>query len=311
VVVGEALIDVTPSERDEGAYLARPGGSPLNVAVGLARLAQRTALAARLSADPFGTVLRRHLDRSDVDQRYLVTAAQPSTIALVELSGGEARYEFSAGGADFEWSSPELEFLPGEARAVHFGSLASWLPPGNRAIDAAISRVRAQGTVLVSYDPNVRPRLLPDPGAAREQVERSVALSHVVKSSSDDVRWLYREDDPEAVARRWLDLGASVVVITSGAEGARGWTRSGVMLSRPAFPAVVADTVGAGDAFTSGLLDALARFGLLDPERLVFGLDAGRLAAVVDAASLVAAVTCGRPGADPPWRAELDELNGH
>jgi fructokinase len=304
VVVGEALIDLVAA--DDGAYLARPGGSPLNVAVGLARLGQPTALAGRLSADPFGTVLRQHLTRSHVDLRYVRAAPEASTIALVALSGGQARYQFSADGADFQWSRDELAFLPAGARAVHFGSLASWLPPGDSAIAEAISRTRDGGTVLVSYDPNVRPALQPDPAAARGQVERAVATAHVVKASSEDLDWLYGPGDPAGVAASWLELGANLVVVTAGPDGATGWTRQGPAVSRPAYPVVLADTVGAGDAFTSGLLDALARAGRLDPAALAAGLDAPTLAAVLDEASMVAALTCARPGANPPWRAEVE-----
>ena len=307
-VVGEALIDLVPAAGEEGCYLARPGGSPLNVAVGLARLGQRTALAARLSADPFGTVLRQHLQRSAVDLRFALTARQPATIALVELSGGQARYQFSADGADFQWSVGELDMLPGGAGAVHFGSLASWLPPGDRAIAATIGRIRAAGSVLISFDPNVRPSLQPDAAAARDQIERSVAMAHLVKASSEDIAYLYPGQEPGAVAGRWLELGAGLVVVTAGPDGVTGWTKGHPPVSRPVYPAPVADTVGAGDAFTSGLLDALGRRDLLGPAGLAAALAPPVLAVILDDASLVAGLTCSRAGANPPWRREVDVL---
>jgi fructokinase len=305
VVIGEALIDLAAPAED-GSAIARPGGSPMNVAVGLARLGQRTAFAGRLSEDPFGTVLRRHLERSAVDLRHVVPAAEPSTIALVELAGGHATYQFSLG-ADFQWSADELAFLPGGARAVHFGSLASWVPPGDAAIAGAVSGLRLNDSVLVSYDPNIRPSLQPDHVSARRQIEQSVILSHIVRASLDDVRWLYgRGADADAVARKWLALGARLVVITKGADGATGWAPGQPPVSRPAFRAAVMDTVGAGDAFTSGLLDALARRDLLAPERLVARSDAATLAGVIDDASRIAGITCSRPGANPPSRSEAD-----
>jgi len=305
MVIGEALIDLaTPAE--DGSVVARPGGSPMNVAVGLARLGERTAFAGRLSADPFGTILRRYLERSAVDLRHVVTAKEPSTVALVELADRHATYQFELG-ADFAWSADELAFLPGGARAVHFGSLASWLPPGDAAIATAVSRLRHSGSVLVSYDPNVRPSLQSDPMSAQRQVERSVSLAHVVRASLDDVRWLYgQEASADAVARDWLALGAGLVVITMGADGATGWTPGQPPVSRPAFPAAVVDTVGAGDAFTSGLLDALARRDMLAPDRLSSPGGAAELAGIVDDASRVAGITCSRPGANPPSRAETD-----
>ena len=302
-MIGEALIDLTAPAED-GSAIARPGGSPMNVAVGLARLGQRTAFAGRLSADPFGIMLRRYLERSAVDLRYVVPAAEPSTVALVELAGGHATYEFALG-ADFEWSADELAFLPGGARAVHFGSLASWLPPGDAAIATAVSRVRGDDSVLISYDPNVRPSLQPDNVSARRQIEQSVSLAHVVRASVDDVRWLYGHE-ADAVARKWLALGAMLVVITMGADGATGWVQGQPPVSRPGFPAAVIDTVGAGDAFTSGLLDAQARRGLLGPHNLLALGDATKLADVIDEASRVAGITCSRQGANPPSRAEVD-----
>ena len=306
-VIGEGLIDLA-APADDGSCIARPGGSPLNVAIGLSRLGQATAFVARLSEDPIGTVLRRHLERSGVDLRHVVLAPDPGTIALVELSGGQASYQFSPRGADFQWSLAELEFLPGGARAVHFGSLASWLPPGAAAIASAIGRLRREGSVLISYDPNVRPALLPDVAAARQQIEQSVGLAHVVKASTEDLHWLYGPETAGAVARRWLDLGAEVVVVTDGADGATGWTRGQPPVSSPAYPAPVVDTVGAGDAFMSGLLDALARRGLLTPDRLAAPSDAATLAGVLADAALIAGITCSRPGADPPRRAEADAL---
>jgi fructokinase len=280
----------------------------MNVAIGLSRLGRPTAFVGRLSDDPIATVLRQHLQRSAVDLRFVAPAPQPSTVALVELSDGHARYEFSRRGADFQWREPELAFLPGGAAAVHFGSLASWVPPGDAVIAAAISRLRHDGSALISYDPNVRPALLADAAAARRTIEASVRLAHVVKASTDDISWLYGNGiaTADAVARHWLDLGADVVVITAGPDGATAWTRHQAPLTRPAYPAELVDTVGAGDAFMSGLLDGLARRDLLSSASVAELADAATLASILDDAALIAGITVSRPGADPPRRAEAD-----
>jgi fructokinase len=304
-VIGEAILDLA-APADDGASIARPGGSPMNVAIGLARLGQPTTFVGRMSDDPVGTVLRRHLERSSVDLRHVVHAADPSTVALVELSAGQARYQFSLHGADFQWSQSELAFLPAGASAVHFGSLAAWLPPGDAAIREQVSRTRRESSVLISYDPNVRPALLPDVALARSKVEHSVSAAHVVKASAEDLEWLYGPDSVDVVARRWLGLGTELVVVTAGGDGATAWTRRQPPVSRPAFPAPVIDTVGAGDAFMSGLLDALARRGLLTPAAVAELADSAALASALDDAALIAGLTVGRPGADPPWRAEAD-----
>lgn len=307
-VIGEALIDLV-DPGDDGPSAAHPGGSPFNVAVGLARLGQPVAFVGRLSRDPFGTVLRNHAARSGVDLTHSVDDARPSTIALVELEDGVAQYQFSVDGTvDFQWTSAELDRLPSSARLVHYGSLTSWLPPGDLVLAQKIAALRAAGEVIVSYDPNVRPQLQPDAATARSQVERAVSTAHLVKVSAEDLLWLYGAESAESVARRWLTAGPRLVVVTDGGNGAAAFVDDLAPVRRPVYRAPVVDTVGAGDAFTSGLLDALARRDITAPPLLDELRDPDRLAAVVDEASLVAALACTRAGADPPRQAEVERL---
>lgn len=299
-VLGEALIDLVESG-DDDPRVARPGGSPYNVAIGLARLGHVARFVGRLSTDALGEVLRDHALRSDVDLSLAITTTAPTTVARVELdAGGAARYRFAADGtASFGSTDAELARLPADTPAVHFGSLASWLPPGDTAIGRRVGVLRAAGA-FVSYDPNVRPDLQPDLGAARAQVERGVAAADLVKASEEDIAYLYPGACVAAVADTWFGLGAAAVVVTRGGSGATAFTAAGEF-SRPAPPVEVVDTVGAGDAFTAGLLDALARRGLLARR----ALPGAPFAELLDEAARVAAITCSRAGANPPRAAEL------
>ncbi|MEO6885039.1 MAG: carbohydrate kinase [Jatrophihabitantaceae bacterium] len=308
-VVGEGLVDVSPAAGGR-PETARPGGSPLNVAVGLARLQQPVALFARFARDEHGRLLRAHATSNGVDLTHAVDAAEPSTTARVHLdTDGAAQYDFAVDGtADFAWTDEELEALPAEANIVHFGSLASWRSPGADVIDRRIAQLRTAGAVLISFDPNIRPGLQLDPLAARNAVERSIAHAHLVKASEDDVRYLYSGDEVQTVARRWLSGGVGLVIITRGPGGSSAFT-DGVRVDRPSPRVDVVDTVGAGDAFTAGLLDALLRRSLGTPVTFTGALaDPRRLAAVLNDAALVAALTCTRAGADPPTAKELSEL---
>jgi fructokinase len=299
-VIGEALIDLVETGDDE-PRLARPGGSPYNVAVGLARLGWTAFFVGRLSHDPLGTVLRNHALRSGVDLSLAVDAHEPSTVALVELdAAGAAQYRFGVEGtADFRWTDAELDRIPDDVQAAHFGSLASWLPPGDAVIARRVRALRDNGTVI-SYDPNVRPHLQGDAAAARAQIEATIPLAHLVKTSEEDIAWLRPGEPIEAVAEDWLRLGATAVVVSRGGAGATAYTAK-TEVSRPPVPVHVVDTVGAGDAFMSGLLDALVRRDLLR----VDALGEAQFAEVLDDAGLVAAITCSRAGANPPRREEL------
>jgi fructokinase len=296
-VIGEALIDLVPGS-SAGQFVAHRGGSPYNVAIGLARLGQPTALFARLPDNSFGRLLRDGAAAEGIDLRYAPLATEPTTLAVVSLDDqARASYDFYVNGtADWQWTTSELTTVADVADVVHFGSLASWVSPGAAVIIAAVASVRDKA--LVSYDPNVRASLMGAPEDARPLVEAAVAVAHVVKASREDIEWLYPSLEPAAVAARWFALGAQFVVITDGADGALAFTPAGSWAAAGR-PVDVVDTVGAGDAFTAGLLAGLAGRGI-QSARALAAAAADALAAAVDEAIEVSALTCQRAGADPP-----------
>jgi fructokinase len=313
-VIGEAVIDLVPVKHP-GYYQAKPGGSPFNVAIGLARLGHRTTLMARLSGDALGDLLRSHAAAEGIDLSRAPVAAEPATMAVVGLDrDARASYSFYLQGtADWQWTETETARIPTDTAVLHMGSLASWTPPGDERIHAAAADLHRGGEVLISYDPNIRPTLLSRPDRARPIVERSVSVAHIVKASRDDTEWLYSGASPDEVASRWMDLGALMVVITDGPRGARLFRPGTAPEIRPGLEVRVVDTIGAGDAFTSGLLGALTRRGLHTLEGIRQGPPAV-LAEAVDEAILISALTCERVGADPPSiphlpRHDIQELN--
>ena len=106
-VLGEAVVDLV--EQGSGLYRAHPGGSPLNVAVGLGRLGRPVALHARISGDAFGRMFRRHLEASGVEDRALVAASEPSTLAVAAVDpAGVASYDFWVNGTtDWQWTAAD------------------------------------------------------------------------------------------------------------------------------------------------------------------------------------------------------------
>jgi fructokinase len=300
-VIGEALVDLVPGA-SAGCYQARPGGSPFNVAIGLARLGHRTTLMARLADTAFGRLLREHASAEGIDLGPAVHAAEPATLAVVGLdSAAQASYDFYLQGtADWQWTDDELTRIPRDTTVLHIGSLASWTPPGDQGILAAAARLHRDGEVVISYDPNIRPTLLGEPGQARPLIERFVSVAHIVKASGEDIGWLYPGTGQEDVSGRWLDLGALVVVVTDGPRGARLFRADAAPVYRPGHQVRVADTIGAGDAFTAGLLGGLSRRGLHSPGQLL-RWPSGPLAEALEEAVLISALTCERVGADPPF----------
>lgn len=295
-ILGEALIDLRvvtgaePREKDRPAahsYTAQPGGSPFNVAIGLARLGHRAEFVGRVARDALGGILRRHAEQSGVSLELSGSWSGPTPAALFDLNeDGSARYEFHLGEDVRESlfaSSDAARIDPASVDAVHFGSIASWLPGSADSVLEAAARLRDSG-VFVSYDPNIRAMLTP----RRKLIEDAIALSDLVKASVEDLAWLYPESHAAEVAQRWLAAGVTAVVVTRGSEGADCFTKNR-LLHGGSEPVEVVDTVGAGDAFMAALLDGLAGTRELTQD-------------VLDASCAYAAATCAVPGADPPWR---------
>jgi len=307
VVCGEAVIDLI-SDGSPAGYQARPGGSPLNVAAGSARLGIETAMLARLCGGRFGELLRLHLTEAGVDLKFSVDALEPATLAVLSLDhDADAVYDFYLQGtADWGWSAPELpDPLPAEVAALHVGSLASWRAPSCVAIAEMVLRESRRGQVLISFDPNVREAAVDHPGEVRVRIAELIQLAHIVKVSVADITWLCPGESPAAAAARWAHSGPDLVVLTDGSKGAIAYRQGNPPRHVAARKVPVVDTVGAGDAFTAGLLAALADRGRLHRDALV-GLDDSELDAVLGSAAIVAALSCTRQGADPPTRVERD-----
>jgi fructokinase len=305
VVCGEALVDMVPAHcGDEPGYVPRPGGSPCNVAIGLSRLGAPTGFLSRLSTDAFGRLLRDHLERNGVDTRYVTNGGEPTTLAFVHAGRGQdVEYGFYVeNSADRNLQPSDLPAaLAPRVEALHFGSISLVLEPGATTLEDRMRRER--GRRLISLDPNVRPRLIPDRDEYCRRLEGWVEASDLVKASAADLEWLYPDTPPDSIAQRWLETGPAAVLVTRGGEGSSAYGRRSSASARAPVVEVV-DTVGAGDAFMSGTLAWLHHKQRLDPTRLA-ELSSEELAELLRYAGGTSALTCTRAGADPPTASEL------
>jgi fructokinase len=297
LVIGEALIDIV--QRDGQVLGEHVGGSPLNVAVGLGRLDRPVDFLTHIADDERGRRIVEYVEASGVALVPGSTDADrtPTAAATIDESGA-ATYTF-----DIEWQlSGTPEVAP--PLVAHTGSIAGFLDPGCLATAALLDAYRLSATI--TFDPNVRPALIQDHDQAVDRINRLVEKADVVKASDEDLQWIDPARTPEQVATAWQALGPSIVVVTMGGDGAFAVCAAGTVRVA-ARPVEVVDTVGAGDSFMTGLIDALWSMDLLGGDRRAdlarIGVDA--VEDVLRAAALASAVTVARAGADLPDRAAL------
>lgn len=307
LVIGESLIDVV--HQSDGSSQDHVGGSPANVAVGLARLGHDVSFATFVGDDERGAKITSYLAAEGVSLTKGSVGRHSSSVATATVDAtGAATYSF-----DLAWELPGMPGLEGLAH-VHTGSIAATLEPGASAVLTAIQEARP--TATISYDPNARPSLMGDPHEVRAKIEQLIGLSDVVKASDEDIAWLYDGAPIPEVLRLWGRLGPPLTVVTRGDRGAVvALSITGELTSVDAPSVAVVDTVGAGDSFMAGLLSGLMDAGLLGGVEARDRLRSASLAAVrpaVDRALACAAVTVSRAGANPPRRVELQERDaGH
>jgi fructokinase len=305
VVCGEALMDVF----DAGAHAhgvaldARIGGSPYNVALGLARLAQPVAFCGAVSTGFLGERLMRSLADEGIAAACVQRVEAPTSMCVIGLDArGVPAYDFlGERGADRQLGLGALAQVPASARAFHFGSYAMVVEPVAATQRALVER--EHGRSLISYDPNVRLVVEPSLQRWRETLAWMLPRTHLLKVSEEDLALLFPNQALDALAAAWLAQGPRLVVITRGGEGSLAFSAAASVQAPPVAVEVI-DTVGAGDTFQAALLTWLAEQGRLTIDG-VTALAAPELRDMLGFATRAAAITCSRRGADLPRRSEL------
>jgi len=302
VCCGEALFDVFfNGEEKTGALnlVARVGGSPFNVAIGIARLGGQSALLTGMSRDLLGERLHKVLEREGVSTHYLIRSGNRTTISLVGVDeNGQPGYVFyGLGSADCSVKVNDLPLFGDEVKGFHFGSYSLVVRPVADAFAALLEKLQSS---FISVDPNVRTTVEPDLDVWRSRLDTYIAKAHLIKVNLQELHTLYPNRSAEAMACDWLSKGVKLAVITNGSEDVSAWTDSGheVRITPPATDVV--DTVGAGDSFQAALLAGLYKNGNGDLKAAITALDTTSLNELVTFAISAARLTCSRQGADLP-----------
>lgn len=298
-VGGENLIDLV--QQDDGRYVAHPGGSPMNVAMALARQGADVHYLTPVSTDSMGDLIAERLVADQVTMSAPRNPA-PTSLAVVSLTNGVASYQFyREGTAERKITIDTLtETSPTELKAFHIGSLA--VSAGSDA-DSWVEfylGCKDRG-IMTCYDPNIRAALIPDRAVFFERFERLIKATDILKLSDEDLEWLYPDVGIEdAFDRLVRSSSAQLIVLTRGQYGA--WAQAGALQSKKpaAFVENLVDTVGAGDTFMATLIRQMLDRGC------DFALTQDDLDSMISTASRAAAFNCGRAGCQPPSLQNLE-----
>lgn len=310
LVCGENLIDMFVQGTPEGGLLTEPvaGGSPYNVAIGLARLGSPVSFIGGFSSDAFGRHLAGKLQREGIDLTHSVHSDRPATLVIISIdAAGIPTYRFiGEGAADRAIAVSDLPaVLPASVKSLSFGSLSMGVEPVGSSFLALAEREK--GKLVISIDPNLRASVVGNMDDWRLRLERFIATANVVKASIEDIEGGYgsgaKADD---VVARWMAAGPSLVIVTRGADGATAYGRAG-KADIAGRKVKVIDTVGAGDTFHAALLNHLDRQGRLTPDGIA-SLDLAGIKDAIAFAAAAAAVTCTRRGADMPSLADAEAM---
>jgi len=308
ICCGEALIDFIPTPDGKG-YRPCPGGSILNIAVGLGRMRVPVRFLSRLSTDIFGTMLANYLIREGVDLKYCPRVDGQTTLAFVSLeqkTGEDPQYAFYANGAvDREMG---IETLPkkfdDDVLALHFGSISLVMEPGASTLEMLMRRESRQR--ILTLDPNVRPGLIIDRDTYRERFSKWVKLVDILRLSEVDFEYIHPKKDITDLLPEWFSNGLSMVILTRGSEGSTGFLPGGTEVQVPAPKITVKDTVGAGDTFFSTALTYLYDHEKLTNQEKIACMTEEELTECLQFAAKAAAINCTREGANPPYRREME-----
>ena len=306
-VAGEALIDliVDPAGHIDPSF----GGGPFNVVRAVARLGLLAAFLGRLSSDRFGRLMRADLDRHGVLAAVDAPADAPTTLAMVDVDPvGVPGYHFYLAGTSAAAIGPEQAIMPPDTAALHIGSLGLVMEPVGSTLEQLVTGLpagRLPVGITVMLDPNCRPGAIASRQAYVDRLDRILRRVDLIKTSTEDLSYLFPGQGVEQAAAELLARGPACVVITDGAAAVRAFA-GGRQIRAEVPPADVVDTVGAGDAFGGAFLawwigNGFGRDALRDPDTVRRATRAAIYASVV---------TCTRRGAEPPWASELVAYDG-
>ena len=280
------------------------GGSPANIAVGMARLGKKVGFFARVSDDQFGKYVVDFFENEGIDTSRIRKCTNGEKLGLTfteilsETQSSILMYR--EGVADLQLSPEDIdEDYVKSAKALLISGTALSASPSREAAFKAISFAEKHGTVVV-FDIDYRPYTWKNRDEISVYYSMAASGADIVLGSRDEYdlteRLISQSKDDKETAKYWCERGAEIVLVKHGKSGSTAYTSDGGSYSVKPFPVKALKGFGGGDGYAAAFL-----YGLLEGMELIDCLEMGS----AEAAMLVASHAC---SADMPDLAALEEF---
>lgn len=278
--IGEVLIDMISSDYgdnfESNNYTKHFGGSPANIAMNVKRLGANSAIASCVGKDGLGDFLIQHLENAHIDTDYINKVDAPTSMVLVTKSKTTPVPIFYRG-ADYNLTyDDKLDSALKNCKIVHFSCWPISQKKSRIAIEKVIAEAR-KNNVLIGFDPNYHEMIWEQAHDGIDYIRSIISKVDIIKPSEVDAERIFGPDTPENQVNKFINLGAKLVIMTLGKDGAV--VSNGIeTLTFKTLATKVVDTTGAGDAFWSGFYTGLIKgYSLKEALYLGFAVSAYKL----------------------------------
>lgn len=291
--LGGTSIDLIQDKEKGKRKSVSVGGSVTNSAIIAAKLGLKIGLLSKIGKDSFGNFAIAFLKSCKINISGIMQDSNirtPLAIAKIDKSG-IAKYTFYK-------NSPKDSIVPikntpkallDTCKVFHTGSSYSYQKETFEETLKFIKYLKKRD-VFISYDPNIRPGTIKHKNEVKTKVLKLLRLVDLAKLSEIDLEYLTGSKTPEKGMRLLKKRFKCRFILTLGAKGSAYLDSNRKLIKIPAFKVKIADTIGAGDAFTAGLIYRLIKQG-----RAEFFSD---IKANMTFASAVSALICTKKGAN-------------
>lgn len=281
LTVGELLIDMISADYDDGNFSSNTynkffGGSPSNIAMNVKKLGANSIVASAIGQDGMGKFLISNLENTDMDTSYIQQVDYATSMVLVTKSKTSPVPIFYRE-ADYQLAyNLKLEQAVKNSKIVHFSCWPISRIPARDTVEKVIEEAK-RNNMLVCFDPNYHPMIWQKGEDGIAYVKSIISRVDIVKPSEDDAERLFGKDSYENQIEKFLKLGAKLVIMTLGKDGAIVSDGKDT-IKFDTLATEVIDTTGAGDAFWSGFYAAIVKgYTIKEALKLGFAVSAYKL----------------------------------